>query len=137
MGSYSKELWLETNPSYLSSNYPNGYTDMASVYDSLRYEAPTFKSTDMVEDEYMHGYCTNGQWWFNICIKAFTIIFSYINLLPVRCATSAAAAAAGATWTPRAAAELCSATWPRRRCLRLLLVASDRFWLLLIASDRF
>jgi hypothetical protein len=23
------------------------------------------------------------QWWFNFCVKMFTFIFSYINLLPV------------------------------------------------------
>lgn len=29
------------------------------------------------------GSCTVGQQWFNTCIKVFTIVFSYINLLPV------------------------------------------------------
>mmetsp|Transcript_8109 Transcript_8109/g.21196 ORF Transcript_8109/g.21196 Transcript_8109/m.21196 type:complete len:580 (+) Transcript_8109:72-1811(+) len=49
----------------------------------LEYEPATFNMVDRINGEGMHGSCTEGQKWFNICIKVFTIIFSYINLLPV------------------------------------------------------
>ena len=29
------------------------------------------------------AYCTYNQWVFNACIKAFTVLFSYINFLPI------------------------------------------------------
>ncbi len=36
---------------------------------TLTYEAPTHNTVDLVNDEGMHGACTEGQTWFNICIK--------------------------------------------------------------------
>jgi hypothetical protein len=67
----SIELYLERNP----SKY---WTERDGVY------APaTHNKVDRVFGQGMHKVCTDGQLWFNICIKVFTFVFSYINLLPV------------------------------------------------------
>ena len=34
-------------------------------------------------DAHIAGYCTANQFWFNVTIKAFVILFSYINFLPI------------------------------------------------------
>jgi hypothetical protein len=47
------------------------------------YAPATHNKVDRVNGQGMHRVCTDGQLWFNICIKVFTIVFSYINLLPV------------------------------------------------------
>ena len=68
---HSIELYLERNPGKF-------WTERDGVY------APaTHNKVDRVFGQGMHKVCTDGQLWFNICIKVFTIVFSYINLLPV------------------------------------------------------
>ena len=68
---HSIELYLERNPGKF-------WTERDGVY------APaTHNKVDRVFGQGMHKVCTDGQLWFNICIKVFIIVFSYINLLPV------------------------------------------------------
>ena len=68
---HSIELYLERHPGKF-------WTERDGVY------APaTHNKVDRVFGQGMHKVCTDGQLWFNICIKVFTIVFSYINLLPV------------------------------------------------------
>ena len=52
-------------------------------FDALRFEGPDHSQVARVNAVNMHPDCTLGQWWFNVCIKAFTIIFSYVNFLPI------------------------------------------------------
>lgn len=35
------------------------------------------------DNEYVANFCNLNQWWFNLCIKAFVVLFSYINFLPI------------------------------------------------------
>jgi hypothetical protein len=35
------------------------------------------------DGRYVSPFCNLNQYWFNACIKAFTILFSYINFLPI------------------------------------------------------
>jgi len=69
----SCELYVATHPD----------VDAGANCSLLTYEPPDYKMVDRINGEGMHGACTEGQKWFNICIKVFTIVFSYINLLPV------------------------------------------------------
>jgi len=68
---HSIELYLERNPGKF-------WTERDGQY------APaTHNKVDRVFGQGMHKVCTEGQLWFNICIKVFIFVFSYINLLPV------------------------------------------------------
>ena len=55
----------------------------AAVPSELVWSPPTNTYPPSVNGWYVAEFCTAQQWWFNMCIKAFTIIFSYINFLPV------------------------------------------------------
>ena len=68
---HSIELYLERHP---GQNFTEGVGSYAPA---------THNKVDRVNGQGMHRVCTDGQLWFNICIKVFTIVFSYINLLPV------------------------------------------------------
>ena len=35
------------------------------------------------DKDYVAYYCTNAQFWFNLCVKYFTYFFTYVNILPV------------------------------------------------------
>ena len=54
-----------------------------AVRAELTYTEPTVQMPPAVNGEYTAPHCTFNQWGFNACIKVFTLIFSYINFLPI------------------------------------------------------
>ena len=50
---------------------------------ALVFEPATTDMAYFINGEWYVGHCTVGQFWFGMCIKAFVIIFSYINFLPI------------------------------------------------------
>jgi len=64
----------------------NGWGKTRDVcLNSTGWNATEMKGTSvpMLDGEYVTTFCNLNQWWFNTCIKAFVVLFSYINFLPI------------------------------------------------------
>lgn len=64
----------------------NGWGGISDVcLNSTGWNATTATTTSvpMLDGEYITGFCTLNQWWFNQCVKVFVGLFTYINFLPI------------------------------------------------------
>ena len=66
---------------------PNGWEGTLDVCrDSIGWNATSMAGTSVPigeDGEFVTNFCNLNQWWFNTCVKAFVVLFSYINFLPV------------------------------------------------------
>lgn len=70
---------------YLSvDNGWNTITETCRLQAEMNGESLAAQAVPQTSDgTYVAEFCNNNQRWFNLCIKAFVILFSYINFLPI------------------------------------------------------
>jgi len=65
----------------------NGWGDTIEVcLNSTGWNATSldrFVDVPKLDGKYITGFCNLNQYWFNVCIKVFVILFTYINFLPI------------------------------------------------------
>ena len=69
--------WTETLPECLT-HLNNSLASNLTEYDGRPLSVPT-----ALNGLPLANFCSLNQWWFNYCVKAFVVLFSYINFLPI------------------------------------------------------